>query len=99
RLSDLQQSLAHSSERTTAALSARGVGHRVVIGEISRSFILLVASALLIESFRNLLRVDAGFETSHLLTLRMAFDGGPSTKAEAVLESIGRLPGVQSAAL
>jgi len=99
RISDLQQALVRSSDRTTGALSSGRVRHALVIGEIALSFILLLASVLLIESFRNLLRVDTGFETSHLLTLRLAFDGGSSTKAEAVLESIKRLPCVQSAAL
>ena len=44
--------------------------HALVVGEIAASVVLVAAAMLLTRSFARLLDVDAGFNPSHVLTLR-----------------------------
>jgi putative ABC transport system permease protein len=75
----------------------------LAVSEIALSVILLVGSGLLIKSFVRLMRVDPGFDPSHLLVFSV---GLPPTSAPAqqdefyreVVERLQALPGVQSAA-
>jgi predicted permease len=97
--SDLQEALSGSSARITGVRTTQRFRNSLIVGEVALSFVLLLTAGLLVESFRQLLRVDTGFETSNLLTLRLAFEGEPASKAMAVKESIERLPGVRSVAL
>lgn len=69
------------------------------MAEVALSFVLLLGAGLLIESFRQLLRVDPGFRTSNLLTLRLDLERESSVNAFAVRKALERLPGVRSVAL
>jgi predicted permease len=96
---DLHEALTSNSSRSTRTRSANRFRSALVLGEVGLSFVLLLTAGLLIESFRQLLRVDTGFETSNLLTLRVGFEGDAGTKAQGVKEGLERLPGVKSVAL
>jgi len=74
-----------------------------VVAEISLALVLLAGSGLLIQSFFRLMKVDAGFQASRLLTFQISL---PETKyndqARAafftkLLEKIRALPGAVSA--
>lgn len=95
--------------------SRRGkrVRHGLLVSQIAFSLVLLVGSALLASSFRNLGSVDPGFEPSDVLTLRLplsgsilsaaGFEDGPADRRRTdfmlqVVERLETLPGVQSAA-
>jgi putative ABC transport system permease protein len=97
--SDLHEALSSNSSRSTRTRSANRFRSALVLGEVGLSFVLLLTAGLLIESFRQLLRVDTGFETSNLLTLRVGFEGDARTKAAAAKEALERLPGVKSVGL
>lgn len=84
-----------------AALRSR---HVLIGGQIALAFGLLVAAGLLGRSFLNLLRVDLGFDPSHLLTMRVELDArdyGGNDRAvvlfERLLERIGGHEAVHSA--
>src|SRR5262249_18029051 len=96
---DLKEALSSNSSRSTRTRSANRFRTALVLGEVALSFVLLLTAGLLIQSFRQLLRVDTGFETASLLTLRVGFEGDARTKAVAVKEALERLPGVKSVAL
>ena len=74
----------------------------LVIGEVGLSLLLLTGSGLLVKSFVCLMRVDPGFDTSHLMVFNV---GLPPTTAppqqdnfyRQVVERLQALPGVQSA--
>ena len=65
---------------------------------------LLIGSALLIRTAVALGRVDPGFDTHNVLTLKMSLKGGQYEKAEAVeqvvrngVEQLRAIPGVVNA--
>ncbi|HSB07966.1 MAG TPA: ABC transporter permease [Blastocatellia bacterium] len=87
---------------------AGGGGHRlrqlIVVAEIALSLVLLVGAGLLMHSFFGLMRVDPGFDSHNVLTMkvqvpRTRYKDGPAVTAffQQLLEKIQALPGVESA--
>ena len=75
-----------------------------MIGQMALSIVLLIGATLLIESLARLYRVDPGFQSTHLLTLKIAlspvrYDSDEKKAAfyEQLIERAESLPGVQSA--
>ncbi len=66
---------------------------------------LVIGAGLVTKSFRQLLRVDPGFRTDHLLTARLSLPAAEYTGPEAVIfynrvkEELEALPDVKSAAI
>ncbi len=93
-----------SGSRTTSGRAAR-VRSVIVMGEVALTFALLTGAALLLNSFRRIQSVDLGFRQDHLLVgdvrLRRGQDESPGNLSfmSELLESVQRLPGVQSAAV
>ena len=89
-----------------AALAAgRRWRNGVVIAEVALSFVLLVGSGLMFRSYRELQRIDAGYDAHGVLTFFLARDwnyASPPRQRAALLREIqGRLralPGVESVA-
>jgi putative ABC transport system permease protein len=83
----------------------------LVTAEVALSIVLLTGSGLLIKSFWNLLREDAGFRTDHLLTFFLSLpnskvmENGQYQKVkvaryvEAVAARLESIPGVEHAGL
>jgi putative ABC transport system permease protein len=76
----------------------------LVVSEVGLAVILLVGSALLIRSFTALYKVDRGFETKNVLTMRTLLAGPKYATSAGVenalrngLEHIRALPGVEAA--
>ena len=76
----------------------------LVVGEIATSFVLLVGAALVLKAFVQLISKSPGFETAHVLTLRVTtspnrYTATPATEAfiEPALERIRAIPGVEAA--
>jgi len=102
---DLMTSL-RDSGRTTADRAGVRLRRALVVGEFALAVTLLGGAALLLHSFVRLQRVDPGFDTSPLVTMRLALpesryaDG--AKRAAFFRELVARsseLPGVQSAAV
>ncbi len=77
----------------------------LVVSEVSLALVLLICSGLLIRSFVSMRSVDPGFDTHNVLTVQMSLNGeryqktaGLARLADASLERIRALPGVESAA-
>jgi predicted permease len=75
----------------------------LVVSEIAFSLLLVTAAGLTIRSFYQLLRVDPGFRTDHILTMRMnlpsiTYPVGPAGPQfyRKVLDRIRVVPGVES---
>ncbi len=81
----------------------RGV---LVAAEIALSLMLLIGAGLLMNSFVRLSRVDPGFDPSRLLTMKVPPSplkygdlAARSRFYDQLLDGVGRLPGVRSAAV
>jgi predicted permease len=77
----------------------------LVIGQIIASVVLLVGAALLLQTMRNVARIDLGFDTDHVLsvTLDLSRDGYTKQRGAAtlqpLLEKMRSIPGAKSVAL
>ncbi len=102
---DVRDGMAEGS-RGTAGKAWTRIGSKLVILELTTAMVLLVGAGLLGKSFYRLLQVGAGFETKHLITMRMrapvsSYAEDPKALAleRKVVEQIKALPGVTSVAL
>ncbi|HUE05184.1 MAG TPA: ABC transporter permease [Bryobacteraceae bacterium] len=78
----------------------------LVTAEIALSLVLLVGAALLLESFRQVLHADPGFDTRNLLTATIGLPWQPYPDTprryrqfERLLDAIRQQPGVEAASL
>jgi putative ABC transport system permease protein len=101
---NLAGSLNESSRGSTESAAGRTRAALVVV-EIVLALVLLASAGLLVESFLRLQKVPAGFDTSNVMTARIALAEGsypkPQDSAEfykKLLSRVSTLPGVQSAA-
>ncbi len=91
--------------RGSAGKTWTRIGSKLVVLELTTAMVLLAGAGLLGKSFYRLLRVDAGFETNNLITMRVTAPGGYAKDEDAlalerkVVNEVKSLPGVVSVAL
>ncbi len=102
---DVREGMAEGARGSAGKVWTR-IGSKLVILELTTAMVLLVGAGLLGKSFYRLLQVRAGFETKHLITMRVRAPlsaYGEDEQAVAlgrkVVEEVKRLPGVKSVAL
>lgn len=90
--------------------SAGGLRSALVVGEVALSLVLLIAAALLTQTFHTLQRANHGFRTDNLIVARVGSSLFPKGERAArarllanfharIQETLARLPGVQSVAV
>jgi putative ABC transport system permease protein len=102
---DLNASLAEAGR--TSALGMRGrFRSLLVVSEVALALVLLISASLVLVSFTNLWRNDAGFDPNNLLTFRYSLPSSSYSTNEhrsalhrQLVERIGALPEVESAAV
>ena len=101
---DLTTTLKESAGRSGTGFRQNKVRSTLVVVEVALALVLLIGSALLIRTAIALGRVDPGFDTHNVLTLKMSLKGAQYEKAEAVeqvvrngVEKLRAIPGVVSA--
>jgi len=101
---DLTTTLKESSGRSGTGVKQNKVRSVLVVVEVALALVLLIGSALLIRTAMALGRVDPGFDTHNVLTLKMSLKGAQFEKAEAVeqvvrngVEHLKTIPGVVEA--
>ncbi len=73
----------------------RGKSARVLVAtEVALAFVLLIGTGLLVQTFRNLLRVNPGFNPENVFTLRVSVPN--YNVLHEVQRTLAALPGVQS---
>ncbi len=101
---DPHDALCESGRGSSAGGATRRLRGLLVVSEIALAVLLLVGAGLLIRSFRQLLEVNPGFQTSHLLTMELSLPQGPYPDGlpvqsfyKQLLDRVRAVPGVQSA--
>lgn len=93
--------------RQSDGLGVRGWRLRgaLVVSQVALALLLSCGAGLMLRSFVYLNRVSPGFQTEHLLTMKIALPGGAYPKLEQtraylarLMERLQTLPGVQSVA-
>jgi len=106
-LNDTLNESGRTSGAGSRSVKLRGV---LVISEVGLSLVLLIGAALMIQSFRRLMHVDAGFDPAHVLTFEIDLpqsvqdgvdpyeNGAPPIQLsffDQLLARIASLPGVE----
>ena len=101
---DLTTTLKESAGRSGTGFRQNKVRSILVVAEVALALVLLIGSALLIRTAMALGRVDPGFDTHNVLTLKMSLKGRQYEKSEAVeqvvrngAEKLRAVPGVVEA--
>lgn len=101
---DLTTTLKESAGRSGTGFRQNKVRSVLVVIEVALALVLLIGSALLIRTAMAIGRVDPGFDTHNVLTLKMSLKGAQYEKAEAVeqvvrngVEALRAIPGVVNA--
>ncbi len=104
---NLNETLRDAGARGTSVGRARQrLRNTLVIAEMALSLVLLVGATLLIRSFVSMQRVQPGFDSSNLLTMRVSLEGPAYDSTQKIfafwdrfLADVNRRPGVVSAAI
>jgi putative ABC transport system permease protein len=101
--SNLSGWLKEGGKTSGAGAGGQRLRSLLTIAEIALCLVLLVGAGLLLRSFSQLLKVEPGFETEHILSLRVvlpSYSYGNGTKQAAfysqATERLAALPGVKS---
>jgi putative ABC transport system permease protein len=85
--------------------ASRRTRHVLIAAEVALAFVLLAGAGLLLRTLWSMQRLDRGFSTSRVATMRLslpgsAYAGPPEVRAfySRLLEQVRALPGVESAA-
>lgn len=102
---DVREGMAEGSRGAAGKVWTR-IGSKLVVLELTTAMVLLVGAGLLGKSFHRLLQVEPGFETKHLITMRVRAplsaygeDSQAVTLGRKVVDEVRNLPGVTSVAL
>ena len=102
---NLATSLNEASRGSSEGAAGGRTRAALVVVEIVLALVLLASAGLLVESFVRLQKVPAGFDTSNVMTARIALPESSYPKPEdstafvkKLLDRVATLPGVQSAA-
>ena len=101
---DLTTTLKESSGRSGTGFRQNKARSMLVVAEVALALVLLIGSALLIRTAVALGRVEPGFDTTNVLTMRMSLAGPQFESAQGVeqmvrtaTERLRALPGVVEA--
>jgi macrolide transport system ATP-binding/permease protein len=102
---DVREGMAEGARGSAGKVWTR-IGSKLVVLELTTAMVLLVGAGLIGKSFYRLLQVGAGFETKHLITMKVTAPisaYGEDQQAVALqrkmVDQIKSLPGVTSVAL
>ncbi|HEX8283351.1 MAG TPA: ABC transporter permease [Pyrinomonadaceae bacterium] len=101
---DLQESLKEGGRSSGSRATGR-LRDLLVVSEVALALVLLVGAGLLLKSLAVMLKVDPGFDTRGLLTLRVALpparyaeDARAARFYDELVRRVSALPGVRGAA-
>ncbi len=103
---DLADPLKEGSQRTTGGIGGLRTRRALVVSEVALALVLLTGASLLVKSFAGLLGTEPGFDTDHVLTMKLSMPvaryGDPAALERFARQLVARgesLPGVRGVAL
>ncbi len=72
---NLNEALKEGAQNARTALVRHRLRGAMVVGEVSVALVLLIGAGLLIKSFLHLMRVEPGYDPTHLLTMQVSLTG------------------------
>jgi putative ABC transport system permease protein len=103
---DIAGALKEESRGSTGGLRSRRLRQLLIVSEVGLTLVLLIGAGLLINSYRRLHQVSAGFNPDGVLTMQMALPDYKYTKDEQkadffnrLLQRLSALPGGEAAAV
>jgi putative ABC transport system permease protein len=101
----VNNSLKEAGQRSTAGGARTWVRRALVTSEVALAVVLVIGAGLLLKSFWNLMRIDAGFNRSQLVTFGLVLPAASYQSPQSVVDFFTRLqaqlaalPGVQGVA-
>ena len=98
-------SLKEAGQRSTANAARARLRSGLVMGEVALAVVLVVGAGLLLRSFWNLMKVDAGFNRSRLTTFGLVLPSAtyqePQSRVDfnrRLIDQLRQVPGVQAVA-
>jgi putative ABC transport system permease protein len=102
---DLASAMKEESRGSSGSGTRKRLRDALVVVEVALAFVLLVGSVLMMRSFLGLMNVDAGFDGTNLLTMRlpMATERMPDSDQmnrylREIGQAVGAVPGVRATA-
>ena len=102
---NVNDDLRDSSGRTTMSRGMARVRSTLVVAEVALALALLISAGLLVQTARNLTKMDLGFEPARLLTFRLSLDetrystpAAVRTFYERLVDDLAGRPGIAGAA-
>jgi putative ABC transport system permease protein len=101
---DLTKALKDGGRGSTAGKGRQRLRGALVVVEVALAMVLLVGAGLFIGSFMALMRMEPGFDMTRLLTSTVRLPSTPAAIDRAaqvladIVDRLGRIPGVESAA-
>jgi putative ABC transport system permease protein len=103
---NLHEPLKEGGNRTTGSAGRQWLRRSLVVSEVALALVLITAASLLVHSFVGLLRQEPGFDTGHVVTMKLSLPPtryGTAAAAERfgsqLIERLEALPGLRAAAL
>jgi predicted permease len=103
---DLSATLREGSGRTIGGRAKEKARRLLIVSEVALALVLVVGAGLALRSLARLRALDPGYQTEHVLAARVSLGGSryqprePKLQYfETLVERIGQLPGVGSAAI
>ena len=101
---DLNAVVKEGGAQSGAGSQHKFLRHSLVVAEVALALLLVIGATLALRSFANLLAVNMGFRSDHLLTMTLDFPAGKFAKPDQsvpyvrqILALVRGVPGVQSA--
>jgi putative ABC transport system permease protein len=102
---DLAAAMKDDNRSASGSLARRRLRDALIVAEVALAFVLLVGSGLMMRSFVRLMNVDAGFNATNLMTMRLPTptDRFPDADQlnrylQEVRAAVAAVPGVQETA-
>jgi putative ABC transport system permease protein len=99
----LNAAMKNEGSDATGRRSKFGLGPALVVAQVCISVVLVAGAGMLLKTFRNLVMLDPGFESGHVLVVNLDIRKSPAVKDQrqavyaAVLDRVRATPGVVAA--